>query len=91
MRDDDLGVCAQARLDPACLPLPKHHVALAVAAADPLAVGREADLAGVPGDGVAREPLVPRLAEVVGAVHQDLVVEALRGEVLLCAGGGQGW
>ena len=84
MRNHHLRVCPQPRLDAARLPLPEHDVALAVSAADPLAVWGEAHLAGVPGDGVSSEALIPRLPEVVRAVDQDLVVEALRGEVLLC-------
>ena len=54
------------------------------ASREPLAVGREADLAGVPRDGVPGEPLVPRLPEVVRAVHQNLVIQRLRSKVLLC-------
>lgn len=83
VRDDHLGVRPDARLDAARLPLPEDDVALSVAAADPLAVGREADLAGVARDRVPREALVPRLPEVVRAVDEDLVVERLGRKVFL--------
>ena len=84
MRDNDFRVCAQTRLDTTSFPFPKYHVPFAVAAADPLAIRREPDLTSISSNRVASEALVPRLAEVVGAVDQDLVVEALRGKVLLC-------
>ena len=84
MGDNNLRMRAQARLDTTRLPLPEHHIALTIPAANPLAVRREANLTSIARDRMARESLVPRLAEVVGAVDQDLVVEALRGEVLLC-------
>lgn len=84
MRDNDFRVRAQTRLDTTSFPFPKYHVPFAVAAADPLAIRREPDLTSISSNRVASEALVPRLAEVVGAVDQDLIVEALRGEVLLC-------
>lgn len=84
MRYDYLRVSLQPGLDAAGLPLPEDDVPLAIAAADPLAVGREAYLAGVARDGVPGETLVSRLSEVVRAVHQNLVVQRLRGKVLLC-------
>ena len=55
-------------------PLPENHVTLPVTTTNPLPVRREADLAGVPGDRVASEPLIPGLTEVVRAVDKDLVV-----------------
>lgn len=70
----DLGMCLEPRLYPPGLPLPEYYVALPVAAANPLSVWGEADLAGVPSDGVAGEPLIPCLTEVIRTVDQDLVV-----------------
>ena len=83
VRDDDFLVRPQTRLDPSGLPLPEDDVPFAISAADPLAIGREPYLTRVSRDGVPGEALVPGLAEVVRAVHQDLVVQALCGEVLL--------
>ena len=70
----DLRMCLESRLYSPSLPLPEDHIALPVTAADPLPVWGEADLACVPGDGVASKPLVPCLTEVVCTVDQDLVV-----------------
>ena len=81
MRDDDLGMCMEARLYPAGLPVPEDDVPGAVPAADPLAVWRKPYLTRVPRDGVPREPLLAVLPEVVCAVDEDLVVEGLGGEV----------
>ena len=83
MCDNDLRMRAQTRLDTTRLPFPEYHVPFAVAAADPLAIRREPDLASITRNRVASEALVARLPEVVGAVDQDLIVEALRGKVLL--------
>jgi hypothetical protein len=83
VRDDHLRVRLQARLDPARLPVPEHDVATRVATADPLAVGREPDLARVTRDRVPREPLLAVLPEVVSGVDEDLVVEGLRSKVFL--------
>jgi hypothetical protein len=68
-------MCLEPRLYSPSLPLPENHVALPVTATNPLPVWRKADLAGVPGDGVASEPLIPRLTEIVRAVDKDLVVQ----------------
>ena len=68
-------MCFEPRLYSPGLPLPENHVALPVAATNPLTVRRETDLAGVPGDRVAGEPLIPGLTEVVRAVDKDLVVQ----------------
>ena len=83
MRDNNLGMRAQTRLDTTRLPFPEYNVPFAVPAADPLAIWREPDLASIARDRVASEALVPRLLEVIGTIDQDLVVEALRGKVLL--------
>lgn len=85
MRDHDLRVCLQARLDAARLPIPKHDIAIAVPTADPLAVRREADLARITHHTVPREAFLAVLSEVVCAVDEDLVVERLRGEVFFYA------
>jgi len=83
MRDHHLRMCLESRLYSPRLPLPENYVPFPVTAADPLPVRREADLASVPGDGVASEPLVPCLTEVVRAVDQDLVIQGLCRKVFL--------
>lgn len=84
MSNHHLRVRLEPRLYPSSLPLPENHVALPVTATNPLPVRREADLTGVPGDGVASEPLVPSLTEIVRAVDEDLVVQRLGSKVFLC-------
>ena len=81
MGDDHLRMGPQAGLYAAGLPLPEHDVAFAIAAADPLAVGGEPYLARVTRDRMSGKPLVSCLPEVVGAIHQNLVVEGLCGEI----------
>ena len=71
----DLRMCLEPRLYSPSLPLPEDHVTLPVTAADPLSVWREADLASVPSDGVAGEPLIPGLTEIVRTVDENLVVQ----------------
>lgn len=84
MCNHNLRMCLEPRLYPPSLPLPENHVTLPIPAANPFPVGREADLAGVPGDGMAGEPFVPRLAEIIRAVDEDLVVQGLSGKIFLC-------
>ena len=81
MGNYNFGMGMQSRLDAPRLSVPEDDIAVAVAAADPLAIGGEADLAGVPGDGVTSKTLVPCLAEVVCAVDKDLIVKRLCGKV----------
>ena len=80
---DHLRVGPQARLDTSRLPLPEHHVAFAISAADPLPVRREADLTRIARNGVPGEALVAGLTEVIGTIYQDLVIQTLRSEVFL--------
>jgi hypothetical protein len=87
MRNHHLTMRLQPALDPPRLPVPEHDIPRTIARRDPLAVGRKADLAGVPGNGVAGEPLLPVLSEVFGAVDEDLVVEGLGGEIFHCGEG----
>jgi len=75
MRNHYLRMRLEPRLYSPSLPLPENHVALPVTAANPFPVWREANLAGVPGDGMASEPLVPCLTEIVRTVDKDLVVQ----------------
>ena len=75
MCNDHLGVSSETRLDTASLPFPEHDVPFTVAAAYPLAIGREAHLAGVPRNRMSRKSLVPCLPEIIRAVHEDLVVQ----------------
>jgi len=75
MRYHDLGMCLEPRLYSPSLPLPEDHVPFSITATDPFPIWREADLAGVPCDGVAGKPLIPRLTEIVRAVDEDLVVQ----------------
>ena len=86
MSNDHLRMTPQPRLDPPRLPIPAHDVALAVPAADPFTIRRKPDLARVARNGVAREPLLAVLPEVVCVVDEDLVVERLSGEVFLWRG-----
>jgi len=73
--NDDLGVCFQARLDATTFPVPKDHVSLAVSATDPLSIRGKSHLAGISCDGMSREPFLSILTEIVGAVHENLVVQ----------------
>jgi len=76
-------MCLEPRLYPSGLPLPEDHVPLPVTTTDPLSVRRKTDLTGVPSDRVPSEPLVPCLAEVIGAVYEDLIVQGLGSKVFL--------
>ena len=84
-------------LDPTRLPIPKYDITVPVAATDPTTVRREPDLAGVTRDAVSCESFLAVLAEVVGGVDEDLVVEGLCGEVFfykcvcLCVWSGVKW
>jgi hypothetical protein len=80
VRNNDLAMAPQSALDPPALPIPKYHVPFSVSGRHPPSIGREPDLAGVPGCGVSGEALFAVLTEVVGGVDEDLVVEGLGGE-----------
>lgn len=81
MGDDYLRMRLQPRLNPPALPVPEYDVALPIATADPLAVRRKPDLAGITGDGMTSKPFFPVLPEVVRTVNEDLIVERLGGKV----------
>lgn len=85
MGNYNFGMGMKSRLDAPSLPVPEDDIAIPVAAADPLAIGGEANLAGVSRHRVASETLVPCLAEVVRAVDKDLIVQRLCGKVFFCA------
>ena len=85
VRDDDLRMCPDPAFNPAGFPVPEYNVARPVAAADPLAVGRESHLACISRNRMPREALLAVLPEVVCRVDQDLVVQRLRGKVFFCA------
>jgi hypothetical protein len=84
MGDDDLLVTLQTRLNITGLPIPEHDVPRPITAADPLAVGRESHLTCVPSDLMIREPFLAVLAEIVGAVNENLVVQRLCRKVFVC-------
>ena len=91
--NDDLFVRAETLDNLAALPVPENHIATARTAGDVLAVGGEANVAGVSGGRVARKALLFRLLErSVGRVDENLVVERLARKVLVyrvgSAGGG---
>jgi len=75
MCNHDLRMRLESRLYSPGLPLPENHVAFPVTAANPFPIWRKADLTGVPGDGMASEPLIPCLTEIVRTVDEDLVVQ----------------
>lgn len=65
------------------LPVPETDIAAAVTGRDELAVGRDLHINSVPSVIVAPETLLAVLPEFVrGAVHDDLVVAGLEGDVL---------
>lgn len=66
------------------LPIPEDHIPLSITTRQEPPVRRETDSASVSGDGVAGETLLSVLAETVGAVDEDLVVEGLGGEPFFC-------
>jgi hypothetical protein len=74
MCNDNFGMRLHARLDTTSFPVPKDDIALGIAAAYPLTVGRETNLACVSGHGVTCKTLLPVLAEIICAVYEDLVI-----------------
>lgn len=81
MRDDYFRMRLQPRLNPPALPVPEYDVAFPIATADPLAIRRKPDLAGITGNGMSSKPFLPVLTEVIRAVDEDLIIERLGGEV----------
>lgn len=75
MGNNDLVVRLQLALNPTCLPIPEHYVPFRIAAAYPLPIRREADLTRISCYGVARKSLLTVLAEGVGVVEENLVIE----------------
>ena len=61
--------------DLARFPIPEHNVSFAISAANPFSIRREADLTGVPGNGVTSESLLSVLSKIIRAVNQNLVVQ----------------
>jgi len=84
VRDDNLVMALQLALDPACLPVPEHHVSFAISATYPFPIWGEAYLTGVSRDGVARKPLLAILSEVVRVIKQNLIVQRLRSKDFFC-------
>lgn len=74
------------------LPIPEADIAATITGRDELSVRGDLDINGVAGVIVATETLLPVLAELVcGAVHDDLVIAGLEGDVFaIGVGGGAG-
>ena len=75
MSDDDLAMTRKSRFYPPRFPVPKYHVPVRIPTADPLAVRREAHLAGIPCDRVPGKALLSILPIVVSAEDENLVVQ----------------
>ena len=80
MSDDDFGVCLKARLYPTGFPVPEYDIPTRVPTADPFAIRRKSNLAGITSYGMTGESLLSVLSKVVGAIDEDLVVKGLRGK-----------
>jgi len=83
MRNNDLRVGFQPRLDSSRFPVPEHDVTAAVPTTDPPSIGRKPDLARKSSDRMARESFLAVLPEIVGAIYENLVVKGLRCKVFL--------
>ena len=71
--------------NPARLPVPEHHITRSRPGRDVLAIRRESKLTSVPRNGVTREPLLLVLPKVaIRGVHEDLIVERLARDKLVC-------
>lgn len=84
MSDDHLAMRLQPRFDRAGFPVPENYIAFAIPAADPFSVRRETDLGGVPRHGMTCESFLAVLSKVIRAVDQNLVVQRLGSEELVC-------
>lgn len=80
MRNDDLGVAFEPRLNPTSFPFPEYHVAVTISRADQSTIGREPNLARIASNSMTRKSLLAVLAEVVCGVDENLIVEGLSGE-----------
>ena len=82
--NDDLVVRLQPVLDASRLPVPEDDPAAGVTTRYPPPIRREPNLRGVACNAMPCKPLLAVLAEVVGVVDENLVVERLRCEILFC-------
>lgn len=75
-----------------CFPIPEADIAATITGSNELSIWGDLDINGVAGIVVATETLLPVLAEFVrGAVHDDLVIAGLEGDVFAVGvGGGAG-
>jgi hypothetical protein len=74
MSNDYLLVTLQTRLNITSLPIPEHNIPRPITTTDPFPVGREADLTCVSGNLVVCKPFLAILAEIVGAIYENLII-----------------